>query len=55
MIKEVLLPFVSYDGINHHGGATLQLFENYNIGIYYIEKEYLGFSAGIRFNVKDVF
>ena len=55
LIKEVLFPFVSYDGINPHFGATLQLFEKFTIGGYYIEKEYFGFSAGVRFNVKDVF
>jgi hypothetical protein len=55
LIKEVLFPFVSYDGINPHYGATLQLFKNFTIGAYYIEKEYLGFSAGLRFNIRDVF
>ena len=55
LIKDVLFPFVSYDGINPHFGATLQLFENFTIGGYYIEKEYLGVSAGLRFNIRDVF
>jgi len=54
LIKEVFFPFVSYDGLNPHFGATLQLFENFTLGAYYIEKEYLGFSAGLRFNIRDV-
>jgi len=54
-IKNMLTPFVTYDGINPHFGATLQLFKYFTVGGYYIEKEYLGFSAGLRFNIRDVF